>query len=71
MTATLPSAPAIPAPAPAPACTGIEVIPSEDGPIVYACTCPPCRGRQRTAARITTTGDPFLGAAAAADDEEW
>lgn len=51
-------------------CTGIEGIPSEDGPIKYACTCEICRGRHQVKARIARTGDVFLGAATA-DDEEF
>jgi hypothetical protein len=56
--------------APATICTGVEVIPTEDGPCVTACTCDYCTGRQRTRQRIARSGDVFLGAAAD-DDEEF
>jgi hypothetical protein len=63
MTQTLPSA--------LTTCSGIEVIPTEDGPLKLACTCDYCTGRRRTAKRIATSGDPFLGAAVVDEDEEW
>jgi len=46
-------------------CTGIEVIPTADGPEVTACTrrgCT-CKARTQVKARIARTGDVFLGAA--------
>lgn len=52
-------------------CTGIEVIPTEDGPDVTACTrrgCT-CKARTQVKARIARSGDVFLGAATATDEE--
>lgn len=54
-------------------CTGIEVIPSEDGPIKYACTGPCCTGRARAAVQKRYV-EPGFTAAMVADipsDEEW
>lgn len=50
--------------------TGLETIRTEDGPITFACNCPYCTGRTQVKARIARTGDAFLGAATA-DDEEF
>lgn len=55
-----------------PTCDGTVIIPTADGPDVSACTkrgCT-CKARRAVAERIARTGDPFLGAATAAD-EEW
>lgn len=56
---------------------GLVTVPSEDGPVDYACTGECCKQDSEVVgpgvrARIARTGDVFLGAAARADaDEEW
>jgi hypothetical protein len=78
MTATLPSALAVPIPAPrvgAAGCIdGLVTVPTEDGPVHYACQQPCCKQRRDAARAERTTAlggrDPFARLPQV-EDESW